>query len=441
MKSVSAINRDILKLSIPSILANITVPLVGLADTAVAGRLGDGAALGAIAIGSMLFDLLYWNFAFLRIGTGGVTAQAYGRGSNHDAMKSLVQGLGTAVLGSLLILAIQWIFARGAFALLKCSPHVEEFARQYFFIRVWAAPATLCLFVFRGWFIGMQDSLSPMAVDVTINLTNIGFSIWLGHYTPLGFAGIAWGTLIAQYCGLALALVLFFARYRHMMCHINLEESLDRNDLRKFFGMNGNLVIRSLCFMGIYCGYTSLAATFGDTDLAVSGIIMKLFMLYSYFTDGFAYAGEALTGRFIGAKDHDNLKRSIVMVFVWTSAIGVVSMFVYWLFGPMMLRILTSDADVLSEAGAHLVWMVLMPIFSCYAFLWDGIYIGATASRQMRNAMIWACAAFFALYFALVGTLGFDALWWAYFAHLTVRSVYLSAIWPKTWKKIKAALA
>ncbi|MCF0174026.1 MAG: MATE family efflux transporter [Bacteroidales bacterium] len=431
-----SLNKSILKLAIPSILANITVPLVGLVDTAVAGRLGDTAALGAIAIGSMLFDLLYWNFGFLRVGTGGVTAQAFGREDNKDIMKSLVQGLGTALAGAILLISIQWAFAAAAFAILDCSPQVEALAREYFFIRIWAAPATLSLFVFRGWFIGMQNTVIPMSVDITINLVNVGASIYLGLFSPLGFPGIAWGTLIAQYSGLALAITLMLVKYSNLFDHIDLKGSFSREHLKTFFGMNGNLFIRSLCFMGIYCGYTSLASKFGDTPLAVSGIIMKLFMLYSYFTDGFAYAGEALTGRYIGSRDEARLKRTLRLLFNWTIALGAVSMAVYGFGGKWMIRALTTEPHVLDAANSYIIWMIIMPLASCPAFMWDGIYIGATASTQMRNSMILACVGFFAIFFLLQPLLGFNALWYAYIGHLVIRTVFLTAIWPRTYREI-----
>ena len=187
-------NRTVLKLAIPSIFANITVPLVGMVDTAIAGRLGDATVLGAIAIASMLFDLLYWNMGFLRMGTGGMVAQAYGRKDFKDAMNTYVLGMATALGFALLFIAIQCLYVNVAFAFIDCSSGVEELARQYFFIRIWAAPATLSLNVFKGFFIGMQNAVSPMAVDVTVNLMNMAASIFFAFFANMGFAGIAWGT-------------------------------------------------------------------------------------------------------------------------------------------------------------------------------------------------------------------------------------------------------
>ena len=422
-------NKRILKLAIPSIFANITVPLVGMVDIAVAGRLGSAAAIGAIAIGTMLFDLLYWNFGFLRVGTGGLTAQSYGRRCFRDSIKYMTQGLTVSLSSALIILAIQYLFILVAFEFIDCSPEVAELSKQYFFIRVWAAPATLSLFVFKGWFIGMQNTVSPMAIDVVVNVVNVVVSIWLGLYTNLGFAGIALGTVIAQYTGLLLAIALFVIYYRKLFHDFDLKESLHMEDMKAFFKLNGNLFFRSLCFMLIYSGFTALAARYGDVQLAVSSIMMKLLMLFSYFVDGFAYAGEALAGKYIGAKDRTQLVRAVKLLFVWSAIIGVISTVAYAVGGEWMVRLMTTEPEVITGTRPYLFWLILMPIISCAAFMWDGIYIGATASVAIRNSMIWACVAFYVVYFIFRGyEQSIQVLWYAYFAHLIARTLYLSLV-------------
>ncbi len=425
-------NRRIIKLSIPSIFANITVPLVGMVDIAVAGRLGNAAAIGAIAVGTMLFDLLYWNFGFLRVGTGGLTAQSYGRRNFRDSIKYITQGISVSLSSAFLILVVQYLFIWVAFRFIDCSPEVEALSKQYFFIRVWAAPATLSLFVFKGWFIGMQNTVSPMAIDMTVNVVNIVASVYLGLYTDLGFAGIAWGTVIAQYSGLILSVVLFAMYYGKLFHYFNLKESLHVEDMKAFFKMNGNLFIRSLCFMLIYSGFTALAAKYGDIELAVSSIMMKLLMLFSYFIDGFAYAGEALTGKYIGAKERPSLVKAVKLLFVWSAIIGVFSTLAYAFAGEWMVKLMTTDPQVIQGTQPYLFWLVLMPVISCAAFMWDGIYIGATASIPIRNSMIWACVAFYLVYFIFRGAeQSIQALWYAYFAHLVARTIYLSAFAKK----------
>ena len=450
------INRNILKLAVPSILANITVPLVGMVDIAVAGHLDASAAtmIGGIAIGSMLFDLLYWNFGFLRVGTGGLTAQALGRGEAKECSRILARALGISLACALVLILIQWFFVKAAFLVVDCSPQVRDLASGYFFIRIWAAPATLSLMAFKGWFIGMQDSVSPMITDFVVNGMNILASIGLalgftaGGVTllpALGFSGIAWGTVLAQYSGLLAAVLLLTFRYRtrERLSGSDLRELFKGDQTRRFFVMNAELFVRSLCFIAIYIGFTVISARYGDTLLAVSSIMMKLLMIFSYFTDGFAYAGEALVGRYIGARDRLMLGQSVRWTFIWSMGLAVLFMGVYHFAGVPMLKMMTSDASVIEAAGAFLPWLLLMPPVGCAAFTWDGIFIGATASKGLRNSMLWAVVAFAGVWGA--GILGLEwlterqtvapvrydglamhVLMAAYFSHLLARTLYLS---------------
>ncbi|MEN6619608.1 MAG: MATE family efflux transporter [Rikenellaceae bacterium] len=424
-------NRRILKLAGPSILANITVPLVGMVDLGIAGRLGDASSIGAIAIATMLFDLLYWNMGFLRVGTGGYTAQAYGRRDFPDAMKVLVQAVGTALIATLFIWSIQYVFFEVAFLVIDSTPQVEQLAKEYFYIRIWAAPATLSLFAFKGWFIGMQNSVSPMIVDIMVNIMNVLLSLFFTIYLGMGISGIALGTLVAQYLGLAAALLLMLIYYKKLFKYIRIKGSLKLREMKNFFVMNGNLFIRSVCFLLIYSGFTSIAARYGDNLLAVSTIMMKLMLLYSYFIDGFAYAGEALTGRFIGAKDLSSLKKAIKLIFLWCIAIGVVSTFAYFFAGEPLFRLMTNNETVIKASREFLPWLLVMPLISCIAFTWDGIFIGATASAAIRNTMILSVISFFACFYLFENKLGIQALWIGYAMHLVVRSVVMTMIAKK----------
>lgn len=460
-----ALNREILRLSLPSILANLTVPLVGFVDTAVAGHLDGGAAafIGAISVGAMLFNLLYWNFGFLRTGTGGLTAQAFGRGDPHGCAAILARSLALALGISVLTLALQWPFVKLVLACTQATPEVEALAAKYFFIRIWAAPATLSLMAFSGWFVGMQDSMSSMWKDFVVNGVNVVASIVLalgvGKWPGMGFAGIALGTVVAQYCGLLYCLVVCAVKYRETVLSrfrlAELRSMMGREDLRGFFKMNADLFGRSLFFTVIYIGYTLIAAQLGDLMLACSAIMMQLLMIFSYFTDGFAYAGEALTGRFIGAQDIVMMRRSVKYTFVWSMSIAVLFIGVYGLIGVPLLRLLTDDAVVVDACRDYLPWLALMPPLGCAAFFWDGVYLGATASRGIRNAMVGAAVSFFAVWFAgrlflPAPALGSAApalssvasaldsavvapapaalhlLLAAYFAHLAFRTIYLS---------------
>ena len=454
---MNALNKEILRLAIPSILANLTVPIVGMVDIAVAGHLHGSelftaaAFIGGISIGSMLFDLLYWNFAFLRVGTGGLTAQAFGRGDRRECARILMRALLLALGCAALIILIQWPFTKLAFLFVDSSSEVRELALKYFFIRIWGAPATLSLMAFRGWFIGMQDSFSSMMTDLVVNGVNIAASILFTLGIPsigwkgMGFPGIALGTVVAQYSGLLYASLKTAIRYRSAFegfTVADIKEAFAGSGLRSFMSMNGDIFIRSLGFMAIYISIPAIAAHYGDLMLAANTILMKLLMIFSYFTDGFAYAGEALTGRFIGEKNLPMVKKSVRQVFNWSMSIVLGFMAAYWFGGVPLLRVMSSDAAVVEASRQFLPWLVLMPLTGCAAFTWDGIYLGATASKGIRDAMLWAAAVFFACWLAGINilraasplpqdgarfqALAIHVLMAAYFTHLLARTVVLT---------------
>ena len=436
-------NKAILRLALPSILANITIPLVGIVDTAIVGHLSDAAAIGGIAIGTMLFDLLYWNFGFLRVGTSGLTAQAYGSSNETECRRILLRSLSIAMMAAVVILAIQWLFVTAVLAVVPCSAEVASVAREYFFVRIWAAPATLSLFTFKGWFIGMQDTKSPMAVDILVNVVNMAASYYLAVKTPLGVVGVAWGTLVAQYSGLILAVAILLVRYIDKSVFRNIDrwkEALRGAELRRMLSLNTNLFIRSLCFMVVYVGYTSLASLYGDTELAVSSIMMKLFMFFSFFVDGFAYAGEALVGKAFGESSLEHCKtpeihRTVRALFNWALGVGLIFTVIYAFWGDEAFALMTSDTTVLMAAEKYKIWLIGMPLISTLAFMWDGVYIGATAGVQIRNSMVWAAVGFIVGYVATFSFVGPQALYIGYFAHLIARAFYLTIQWNKILAK------
>lgn len=448
---MNSFNKEILRLAVPSILANITVPLVGMVDTFVAGHLaptadntGAAAFIGAISVGAMLFSLLYWGFGFLRTGTGGLTAQAFGRKEMRSSAMIFIRSVSMALIIAVLILLLQTPFLKLIFLAVDCSPNVADLAFRYFYIRVWAAPATLCLMSFRGWFVGMQDTMSSMFTDLTVNVVNIVASLCLamgiGSWEGLGFDGIPLGTVIAQYSGLALAALIVRFRYgKRVFANLDrkdLKEALDRSELRRFLSMNADLMGRSICFIAIYVGYTMIAATFGDMMLACSSIMMQLLMIFSYFTDGFAYAGEALTGRFIGEQDKLMTRKTVRYIFVWSMAIAVAFTGLYKICGVPILRLLTSDESVVQACRAFLPWLILMPPLGCAAFTWDGVFLGAAESKPVRDTMFWAMIAFFGVWMAGKTLFmhspesGLNVLMAAYFAHLLARTLGLSIYYP-----------
>ena len=448
------LRREILRLALPSILANITVPLVGMVDLAVAGHLhGDfssAAFIGGISVGSMLFELLYWNFSFLRTGTGGLTAQAYGRGDVEYQAYCLKRALRIALLSGLALIAVQWLIVQGAFLAVKCSPEVRRLATQYFYIRIWAAPATISLFAFKGWFIGMQDSVRAMAADLTVNIVNIVGSIALALL--FGFKGIALGTVLAQWCGFAYCIFAITHRYRNVVSPPKKEESNVKNgrfcclpsqktgvkrhfDNGSFFKMNRDLVLRSVCMIAVYIGFTVISARHGDLMLASASILMKLLMLFSYFSDGFAYAGEALTGRFVGEQSADGVHSAVRESFLWGGGCALLFLAVYGLGGVPLLRLFSGDAAVVDAARQFLPWLMLMPLIGIPAFIWDGIYTGATRTHDMMLSVLLCAIGFFATYLGGYYLLAPDdvtsihILMAAYYVHLLIRSIWLTVRW------------
>ncbi len=446
---MNAVSIEILRLAVPSILANLCVPRVGMVDIAVAGHLDSSAAalIGGISIGTLMFDLLYWNFGFLRVGTGGLTAQALGRGDSRDCSSHLVMGLSFALLFSLAILMLQFPIDKLIFLVLDCSPEVKELAPKYFHVRVWAAPATLSLMVFRGWFIGMQNTVSSMLTDLVVNGTNIAASIFLAlgvrgtSFGGLGFIGVAWGTVIAQYLGLFFALALLLFKYRPVLNSLSPRELgwvFRRESVKRFFSVNGDLFVRSMALIIVYLAFTALSARYGDLLLAVVSIMMKLLMIFSYFTDGFAFAAEALTGRYVGMRSVEGVRETVKWTFVWSMGLGMLFVGIYALTGLPLFRMMTSDTSVVEASRQFLPWLILMPLVGTPAFSWDGIYQGATATAALRNASIGCVIAFYAVWFAGLwllkpeGSQAIHLLFAAYFAHLAFRSLYQTLMYRKS---------
>lgn len=407
---------------------------------AIAGHISDASAMGGIAIGGMLFDLLYWNFGFLRVGTGGMTAQAFGRKDRQGMIDILSQSISLALGGALLVWAISWLFVDIVMGCVPCSPVVESFAREYFWIRIWAAPATLSLMALKGWFIGTQNTVNPMICDITVNVVNMAGSFCLAVYTPLGAMGVAYGTVIAQYTGLIVALVLLWRGYGELLGFLNLRRSLVWERLRTLASLNVNLIFRSLGFMVVYVGFTVLTSKYGDGPLAVGAVMMKLFMVFSYFVDGFAYAGEALVGRFIGACDKPQTVSAVRRLFVWTLGVGGLFTLFYLFGGEGFVGLMTTDPLVIEGSRPYLFWLILMPLVSCAAFMWDGVYIGATAGREVRDCMLFAALGFVLAYAGLSHHLGIQAVYVAYFVHLVVRALYLSVRWRTVLRRSFACL-
>ena len=416
-------NKRILGLAVPSIISNITVPLLGLVDVSIVGHLGSATYIGAIAVGGMLFSMIYWIFGFLRMGTSGLTAQAYGRRDLAEVILLFVRSLGIAFGLALLLILLQCPILKVAFTLIDATPAIEELASLYFRICIWGAPAVLGLYSFAGWFVGMQNSRFPMYIAIIQNVVNIVASLFFVFVWNRGVAGVAMGTLVAQYAGLLMASLLWYGYYRRLWQKLNWQMLTDYEAMRSFFILNRDIFFRTLCLVAVTTYFTSRGAEQGDIILAVNTLMMQLFTLYSYIMDGFAYAGEALTGRYVGAHNQADLRRMIRTLFAWGVGLALAFTLLYGIGGSSFLGLLTNEQEVLNASSDYFYWVLAIPLAGMAAFLWDGIYIGATASRQMLYSMLVASVSFFILQGIFQQRMGNHALWMAFIAYLFLRGL------------------
>lgn len=405
-------NRSIIKLAIPNIVSNITVPLLGLVDLALMGHLGSDIYIGAIALGGVIFNFIYWGFSFLRMSTSGFTAQAFGEKNQTESITILVRALLVALLISIFILILQTPIAWASFKLIGGSAEVETLANEYFGIRVWAAPAALSLFVFSGWFLGMQNARYPMIIAIAVNIINILLSVFFVFILKMNSAGVALGTAISQYVGLVIALILFSFKYKYLLKTISTKGIINLKILIEFFRVNSDIFIRTFCIIAVFTFFTSKSAGINDTILAVNSLLIQLLLFFSFFIDGFAFAGEALVGKFVGAKDVANLKKVVKLLFYWGAGLAIAFTIIYLPGVNLILKLLTSQAEVIESAQPFLFWVILVPVAGFSSFIWDGIYIGATASKAMRNTLLAATFLVFApVYYLLNAVWGNHALW------------------------------
>ena len=416
-------NREILQIALPSIVSNITVPLLGLIDVTIVGHLGAASYIGAIAVGGMLFNIIYWIFGFLRMGTGGMTSQAYGRKDDAETMRLLTRSTGVGLFIALSLILLQFPIERIAFTFIDTTPEIERLASLYFRICIWGAPAVLGLYSFTGWFIGMQNSRYPMFIAITQNVVNILASLVLVYGFEMKIEGVAIGTLVAQYAGFFMALGLWWHRYHALRPHAQLSCLRDKEAMSRFFQVNRDIFFRTLCLVAVTVFFTSAGAAQGEVVLAVNTLLMQLFTLFSYIMDGFAYAGEALAGKHIGAGNHIALRQMVRQLFVWGIALSLGFTFLYGIGGEGFLGLLTNEESVIQASSTYFYWVLAIPLAGFAAFLYDGIFIGATATNLMLRAMIVASVAFFGIYFGCREAMGNHALWLAFITYLALRGV------------------
>ncbi|MFV0575772.1 MAG: MATE family efflux transporter DinF [Vibrio sp.] len=428
------LHKQVLVLAIPMVLSNITVPLLGLVDAAVIGHLDYAWYLGGVALGSTMISVTFWLLGFLRMATTGLTAQAQGEENAHKLAMTWLQGMLVAWSLALLFLVFHSPLAHLIFSLSNASEEVKHYGMQYFSIRVWSAPAALANFVIFGWLLGTQNSKAPMVLVITTNIVNIILDVLFVLVFDWKVAGAAWASVLADYSCLTLG--LFFVWRTWLKQHLPNALLLLPNatqGIGKMLRLNGDIFLRSLCLQAVFSFMTFQGAALGDNVVAANAVLMSFLMMVSYGMDGFAYAMEAMVGKAVGAKSRGQLLESLIGTSFWGLACSLLLTVLFFLFGHNLIRMITDIPNVQSQADIYLPWLIIMPLVSMWCFLLDGIFVGATKGKDMRNSMVVAMLSFFALYFSFASW-GNHALWLAMLSFMGMRGLGLAVIFVTQWK-------
>jgi MATE family multidrug resistance protein len=424
-------DRQILQIALPSIVSNITVPLLGMIDVAIVGHMGSPVYIGAVAVGSMIFNLVYWLFGFLRMGSSGLTAQALGRRDLTEVTRILVRSVSVALGIALLLIVLQIPLKWLMFWLIGPTADVEPYATSYFYIVIWGAPASLALFSLMGWFIGMQNTRIPMFISIMQNIVNILASLTLVYGFGMKIEGVALGTVIAQYAGLLMALGLLWKYYGRLSNYFRPTGNHHFSVLIpnfSFFTVNRDIFLRTLCLVLVNLFFTSAGARQGAVILSVNTVLLQLYLFFSYFMDGFAYAGEALGGKAYGAHNGIVFRETLRRLWMWMTIVTLTYTLLYIVGGLWIVRLLTDEAQVIETSNDYLFWAWLIPVAGCVAFIWDGVFIGMTATRGMLVSSFLSALTFFAVYFLTYDLMGNHGLWLAQIVYLAMRGT-IQTIW------------
>lgn len=425
-------HKEILSLAIPSIVTNITVPLLGLVDVAIVGHMGDASYIGAIAVGTMMMNVICWLFGFLRMGTSGMTSQAYGRGDSKEAATILFQAIALGAAIGILFVLFQPLLLRLFLFFMRPSDEIRAFASVYFHVCVFGLPAALVMYGLTGWFIGMQDTRTPMTVSIFQNIVNIMTSLLLVYVFGMKVEGVALGTLTAQYSGLLLALYILRRKYASHYQLLFSQFTLKPGDyssfsykhtLNRFFRVNRDIFLRTLFLVAVNAAFTSVGSRQGDVILAVNTLLFQFFTLYSYIMDGFAYAGEAICGKYYGAGNAPSFHACIRRLFAWGVIMTVVYTAAYYFGANDILHVLSNEQTVIEASEPYLLWVALIPVAGMGAFIWDGVFIGITDSRGMLLSCFVAAIVFAIILSLFFTAMGNHALWLALLSYLLARGV------------------
>jgi MATE family multidrug resistance protein len=416
-----SIHQAILSLAWPAIATNVTTPLISLVDVAIVGHIGSAAYIGAIAIGGAMFNMLYWLFNFLRMGTSGITAQAYGANDMAEATRTLARAMLIAVCVSAVMIALQVPLADVVLRFIDAGGDAQIPARQYFSVAIWGAPGVLATYALSGWFLGMQSSRPILIMALTANGLNVVISFVFVFILNMDITGVAAGTAIAQWISAIVGLIIMARKLKAINTigwRVNL---MEWGRVKRFFSVNTDIFFRTLCLVAVTTWFTRTGATSGVEILAANTLLMQLFLMFSFFMDGFAFAGEALAGRFYGAEDSNSLRKCINALMTWGFWLSIVFAIAYYTVGDSILMLLTTDTTVINTAKTYIPWAALVPIVSCVAVIWDGVFVGLTRTRQMLTALFAAMIVFFLTLTCAGSALGNHGLWLAFIAYLATR--------------------
>jgi len=417
----------------------VSVPLLGMVDTGVTGHLDDAAYLGAVAVGGAVFSLLYTGVNFLRMGTTGIAAQAFGARDDAGLRNSLGQALVVALAIAAVLLIARGPLTAAGIALLGAEPTVVPHAREYIGIRLWSAPATLASYAIVGWFIGLQNARVPLAIVLVINLTNIALDLLFVLVFGMKVAGVALASVIAEFAGLATGLAFVARELARRGGRWDVDRLTTPREYLAFFAINAHLFVRTMALVGTLAFITAQGARLGTLVLAANAVLMNLQHLLSFALDGLAHAAEALTGKAIGEKSRDALTRSVSLTLRWSLAVAVLFSLAYALLGPVFVRVLTDLPGVRETAFEYLPWLVLSPLVSVWSYLYDGVFVGATRAREMRDIMLVSAFAVFLPAWYVLQPLGNHGLWLAFMLFMASRAIGMH--WYYERRVVSAAVA
>jgi MATE family multidrug resistance protein len=429
-------HRAILSIAVPIMLSNVSTPLLGIVDTGVVGRLPDPAYIGAVALGGLVFSFVFWGFGFLRMGTTGLTAQALGAADALEVRASLGRAALIALTVGAALIAVQWPIRELAFALIKGSPRVESLARDYYNIRIWAAPATLLNYALLGWFVGLSQARIALLLQLVLNLTNMALDLVFVLELGMGVEGVALGTVMAEVVAAAVGLVIAARHLRGLGGSWDLARLAAPSLIGRTVAVNRDIMIRSAALIFVYAWFLAQGAKQGDALLAANAVLMHFLAVAAYFLDGLAFAAEALVGKAVGAADRASFAAAARITTRWAAGVALLASLFLALAGPAFINLLAADDAVRATARDYLPWAAGAPLAGVWCFQLDGIFIGATRTAEMRNAMLLSLAIFLVGWWALA-PFGNHGLWASLYVHYAARTGTLCVYFPALVRSLR----